>query len=685
MPLSMPNKNEAEMRVAPPAERARECVRVASSLHRSAKVALPRSFKRLSLIGLVAAAFGSSNLRAADSDADLTSLPFEQLLNTEIITATKLTNQVSQASSAVSIVTADDIRAYGYRTLDDILGGMRGLYLAHTFQYGLLGGRGFGDPGDYAGRITVLVDGHDASDNFFGQSFFGADGVLDVELIDRVEYIPGPGSIGYGNGAFLGVINVITKKGADFDGAQVAQEYGTHNWNKSRLTYGRQFDNGLDFLASASSYSNDGRTFTTDLVTGEQGKAAEESNKRLFLKAAYQGWSVESAWVRRPIYTPVWRDRMSDETSLFNLKYEGVLSPGLKFSAGTSWAEYLYDAAYVADNAAGNPDVAREVGRGRWWSANTKFVGTWFDEHTLVFGTEYRSDYQQNYDYRFLISGEPADPTSPRHDVRLNRSTSSFYIYDDYEFRSDLQLNYGLRYDRRNDGRESISPRGAVIWKPWLGSVLKFSSGAANRESSAFVQAGNPKPRTERVLTNEVVWEQKLAPRTQLISSLYRYRIDGQTVWDATGDIESKIYATGAEVELDHNWDGGSRLKMSYAWQDARNGLDHWLYNSPHHNAKLNFTTPLVGEKLRVGVEARFLSQRRQYDDRFAPGYGVADLTFTSSQALPGWHASLSVRNIFNRSYGDVRSMWDSHDPSELRLFPMDGRNFWLQLSRDFK
>lgn len=656
---------------------------VASSLRQSLSISrIHTAIASVILSGLL-----STSAHAAPSDpVDLTQLPFEQLLNTNIVTATKLTNQVSQASSAVSIVTSDDIRTYGYRTLDDILGGMRGLYLAHTFQYGLLGGRGFGDPGDYAGRITVLVDGHDASDNFFGQSFFGADGVLDVELIDRVEYIPGPGSVGYGNGAFLGVVNIITKKGEDFGGAQVAQEYGTHNWNKSRLTYGRQLDNGLDFLVSASSYSNDGRKFNTDLVTGEQGKAAEETNKRLFFKAAYQGWSVESAWVRRPIYYPVSRDPMSDETSLFNLKYDGSLAPGLKFSAGAFWGEYLYESSFLGADSAGNPDIGRERAKGRWWSTNAKFVGSWFDDHTIVFGAEYRNDYQQNYDYKYLYSGEPIDPTNPRTEVRLNRSTSSFYVYDEYEFRTDLQLNYGLRYDRRNDGRESISPRGAVIWKPWSGGVLKFSSGAANRESSAFVQSGNPKPRTERVLTNELVWEQKLSPQTQVISSLYRYRIDGQTVWDPNGtDVEQKIFATGAEVELNHNWEGGSRLKMSYAWQDARNERDHWLYNSPHHNAKLNFTTPLDGERLRVGVEARFLSQRRQYDDRFAPGYGVADLTLTSAQVLPGWQASLSVRNLFNRSYGDVRAMWNSQDPTELRLFPMDGRNFWLQLSHDFK
>lgn len=626
--------------------------------------------------------------QAARSElGDLTVLPFEQLLQTSIISADKQVHQLSQASSAVSIVTADEIRAYGYRSLDDILSGMRGLYMAHTFRYGSLGGRSFGDPGDYVGRITVLVDGQTATENFFGQSFFGADGILDVDLIDRVEYIPGPGSVGYGNGAFLGVVNIITKNGGDLDGAQVAQEFGSHGWSKSRLSYGHKFDNGLDLVLSASSYSNNGRLFTTDLVTGDQGLASDESNKRLFVKATYQGWSLESAWVTRPVYWPDNRDPQSDDMSLLRLQYDGMLSPQLRFSSGLSWGEHLYDAYFSGGtNSLGDPDIEHESSRGRWWMAHTKFVGTWLDEHTIVFGTEYRSDYQQDYDDRYITSGEAVDPTNPRTEVRLSHATTSAYAYDDYELTSDFELNYGVRYDHRNDGRASLSPRAAAIWKPVQGTVLKLSTGIANRESSAFVESGNPLPRTERILTQELVWEQKLAPRTQLISSIYRYRIDGQTVWDPDGtDVEQKIYANGAELELNHRWDGGSSLKLSYAWQDARNELDHWLFNSPHHNAKLNFTTPLYGERLRLALAARFLSERRQYDNELAPGYGVADLTLTSSQVLPGWYASLSVRNLFDHRYGDVRAMYDSQDPAELRQFPMDGRNYWLQLRRDFK
>ncbi len=182
---------------------------------------------------------------SADETLDITELPFEQLLTTEIITADKLARQISDAASAVSIVTAQDIRAFGYRSLSDILNSMRGLWMSHDISYGYLGGRGYGAPGDYAGRITLLIDGYRAPESYYGQSFFGSEGFLDVELIERVEYIPGPGSSSYGDSAFLGVINVITKHGKDFNSTQLSREFGSHNWQKNRLTSGKEFANGL--------------------------------------------------------------------------------------------------------------------------------------------------------------------------------------------------------------------------------------------------------------------------------------------------------------------------------------------------------------------------------------------------------------------------------------------------------
>ncbi|HEU5338880.1 MAG TPA: TonB-dependent receptor plug domain-containing protein, partial [Sulfuricaulis sp.] len=194
-----------------------------------------------------------------DTRQALIELPLEQLLNLEVYSASKFTQKVSEAPSSVSIVTADDIRTYGYRTLADILKRIPGLYVTYDRNYSYLGTRGFARPGDYNTRILLLVDGYRISDGIYDGGLIGTDFNVDVDLIDRVEFVPGPGSAIYGSSAVFGVINVITKKGRDIGGFEVSGEVASFDTHKGRLTYGHRDDNGLETLLSASSYHSRGK------------------------------------------------------------------------------------------------------------------------------------------------------------------------------------------------------------------------------------------------------------------------------------------------------------------------------------------------------------------------------------------------------------------------------------------
>ncbi|MNV10534.1 Colicin I receptor precursor [compost metagenome] len=595
---------------------------------------------------------------------DVTGRPFEELLNTEIITADKLARQISDAASAVSIVTAQDIRAYGYRTLDDILSSMRGLHLAHDYRYAYLAGRGYGNPGDYAGRITLLIDGYAAPDGYFGQSFFGADGFLDVELIERVEYIPGTGSSSYGGGAFLGVVNVITKKGATFGGVQAALDFGSHGLQKQRITWGKKFDNGGDLLISASAYRSHGRTVTFEDEEGPTVRVGQERSQRLLVKGSLSGWSITSAAVQRPIDSPGGSGDVATDTSGFSsLKLHADVNPKLKLSSHAYIGRYRYKV---------DPD-RNETTVSQWWGLDSKLVSTWLDGHTMVLGAEFREDNRQ----RVHVAGPPEFA----FDSDVHRKTTSIYAYDDVALAPHWQLNLGLRHERRDNGTSFTSPRAALIWES-SGSSVRLSTGVAhmqataNIESFVFVQ---PTP-IERVRTTELVIERQLAATTRLIGSLYHYRTDNRPSFIETEATATPLSTHGAEIELQHHWSTGSRLRASYAYQKLQRDNGTWQINSPPHVAKLNFTKPLIGEKLRLGAEWQLVGRRLVQDGTALPGYAIANLTLTSEDWWPSWHVSLSVRNIFNRRYSDVKDATNG-----LQTFPRDGRNVWLQISRDFK
>ncbi|TXI75762.1 MAG: TonB-dependent receptor, partial [Dechloromonas sp.] len=60
---------------------------------------------------------------SADADSTLADVPFDDLVKREVVSASAIARQISDSPSAVAIVTAADIRAYGYRTLADVING----------------------------------------------------------------------------------------------------------------------------------------------------------------------------------------------------------------------------------------------------------------------------------------------------------------------------------------------------------------------------------------------------------------------------------------------------------------------------------------------------------------------------------------------------------------------------------
>src|SRR5690348_12957359 len=66
---------------------------------------------------------------AAQTNVDLTTLPLEQLMNIDVQTvygASRIEQKTTEAPSSVTIIRADEIKKYGYRTLTDVLGSVQG-------------------------------------------------------------------------------------------------------------------------------------------------------------------------------------------------------------------------------------------------------------------------------------------------------------------------------------------------------------------------------------------------------------------------------------------------------------------------------------------------------------------------------------------------------------------------------
>jgi len=134
-----------------------------------------------------------------------------------------------------------------------------------------------------------------------------------VDLIERVEIIRGPGSSLYGNNAFFGVINVITRKGRDMTGigAEVSGEVASFDTYKGRVTYGNRFTNGLEMFLSGTIYDSEGRDrlFYKEFDQPQHNhgiaqNADADAFKSFFGSVAFHDFSLEGAFNTRDKNNP---------------------------------------------------------------------------------------------------------------------------------------------------------------------------------------------------------------------------------------------------------------------------------------------------------------------------------------------------------------------------------------------
>ena len=160
-------------------------------------------------------------LARAESPSELDTLLGQSIVSTP----SKGAETDTTAPATSTVITADELRRYGIRSLDEAIDylslGMVTSTPNHTAE---VGARGVLLNGDYGNHVLLLVDGHTMNEPWNGTAYFERGAGVPFEMIDHIEVILGPGSVLYGSQAMLGVINVVTKRAKDFSGLRVIAE-----------------------------------------------------------------------------------------------------------------------------------------------------------------------------------------------------------------------------------------------------------------------------------------------------------------------------------------------------------------------------------------------------------------------------------------------------------------------------
>ncbi len=607
-------------------------------------------------------------------DAAIPSL--DELLSVRVDAASRLEQTARRAPASVTVLTADEIERYGWRTLAEVLATVRGFHVTYDRNYSYVGVRGLSRPGDYSNRILLLVNGFRVNEDVYGTAPAGSEYPLDLRAVERIEVVRGPGSAAFGASAMLAVVNVILKGSAEEPRLAAALEAGSAGRLGAALRGGVEFGSGVGLAWSAVATEADGE----DLYYPEYGGTARgldwDRARSATLSASWRKVEFYALASSRDkgIPTGAWetdfgdpRSETRDAWSLAGLRFERELGTRLTLVGRGFAAHYAYDGDYVDGGVVYEDSTDNSA-----WGGELQLLWEPRANQRLAAGLEYRRN--RRADYRSF------DPETEYFSGDFPNQVLSLWAEDEFQLTEDLLVTAGVRRDHYSTVGSSTSPRLAFVYLPTRASSLKVLYGSAFRapnvyevyfEAPIYGAVGNPDLKPERVETIEAVWEQRLSPGLFGSVSLYRSRvhdlIDQQVVPPPPSDgvvlftlIDGGVYqfrnagtacAQGVEVEVQARRPSGLLAYASGAYQDATDeATGERLTNSPEWQVKLGASYPFARDWVLSANLLAESSRRTVQDTRTAQAL-VADAVLAWAPEHLPLRLELQVRNLFDETY----------------------------------
>ncbi len=199
-----------------------------------------RVYKTTVFIMMLVPAAIQPSLRAEDQPAreDFFEMSIEELMDIEVVSASRQTQKIGELSVPVSVVTAEDIHYSGLTSIPQILQFACGVdVLQRDRNMYAVGVRGLHDV--ISDRVKLLVNGRLADNTAFGGPEWYSLPVL-VEDIKRIEIVRGPSGATWGANAFTGVINIITKKPEEVLGSSASTTINEFGDTYTHLRWARE-------------------------------------------------------------------------------------------------------------------------------------------------------------------------------------------------------------------------------------------------------------------------------------------------------------------------------------------------------------------------------------------------------------------------------------------------------------
>lgn len=653
-----------------------------------------------------------------------------------VVGAAKREQSLGSVASAVTVLTADTLRRFGYRSLAEALRGVAGVYVVDDRSVERIGVRGLQLLGDSNTRILILVDGTPLNEPW-GQ-YVDSSTALPVSLDDvaRIEVIRGPVSSIYGTNAFFGIINIVTleaDKSPRAYGRTSIDSYGTYGGNAAfnTGTLNRQVRGSVSFAQRKGEtlhYDDFGGMPTSaDGGMSYFGSLAVNFD-RLFFQA--RGYNRERELPGAPYGSMIGSDqnKNTDRHGLAELGYTRDLSKRVTL-AGRIYANH-----YSFEN-----DLALASG-----PFNTKALATWYGGEVRLL-----ADVLSKEKLLSLTTGASYEQTattshasSKAGSIDTNFNIAGAYLEASSEPKPWFAATAGARFDQNSAFTNELSPRAALFLRKGEAYGLKFLYSAGFRNPSILeayyaddirfspvLDASTMKSvlRPERIKAYEVVaygrpftgaklrisaWEWRLS------DLLKRFEIDDPM----TNDVRIRYQNTATEIsrgiELESSYrDLAGRTvyaNASFAFtgrnclghgSSSGTGFDNLLLDSTKGNCDLRENAPVVvaqaGASSQLLVDTFYVSSEVQYISRRGTQEGKAKLPDNSTTVpayvglnvvayapnVRGFDVTVGGRNLIMREVVPAQADYNRNQSTPqvtVASIPGPGREVFMRMGYKF-
>jgi outer membrane cobalamin receptor len=617
------------------------------------------------------------------------------LMNQKVVTASKYSQGSSEAASSIGVITADEIKEYGFRTLGEALNSQRGMYLSDDKNYLYIGSRGFSRPTDYNNRIVVMIDGHILNEVVYGSSFMGNELGINLANVEKIEILRGPGASVYGSGGMLNIINLIMKKGADINGIDVSAGIGSFGKKDLSAIYGKKIK-ATDITISGTGGTTKGENyFFSELNSPETNFGRSVGNdweKYMGFLATLinRNFKLSSGYSDRSKGIP---------TGAFNTDLNGdVESTDKRFFVESSYKKqiqknssvllrlYYDDYNYSGSYPSGGYN-SFDASTGRWAGGEVQYYLEAGKRNIITAGIEYKYAFRDTY--------KEWDNDTTYFNRNVPFSFFSIYGQDQIKLVKNLNFIAGLRYDQYSVFGHAASPRLALVYKYSGSSSVKLLYSEAFRIPNfyeAYYESYNnhkinPDIKSEKIRTAEITWSHEISRSVFGNLSVYRftiYNLIDQVLDKSDGLTEfmniGKATGTGAEYELRYKHPANdNQAFLNFTLQrSVDNNSDQILSNSPEFMVKSGIVCSF-SKYFNIVPEFFYETGRKTLAGNRTGNVCLFNFGINSCKFLKYFEASLKTRNLFNIKYfvpGGNEHVQD--------VLVQDSRNIYLRLTAHF-